>query len=345
MNDRFLRALRRQPVDKTPVWLMRQAGRYLPEYRHIRSEVKDFMQLCKTPELAAEVTLQPLARFPLDCAIIFSDILTIPDAMGLGLQFVENEGPQFARPVRSLEAVKSLIIPDVQTELHYVMAAIRLVRAQLENRVPLLGFSGSPWTLATYMVEGGSSKTFSIIKKWLFSDPAGLHLLLGILAKLVVDYLSAQITAGVQAVMLLDTWGGVLTPRDYAAFSLDYMTRIITALKQSHPQIPIIVFTKNGGQCLEMMAESGCDALGIDWMTDLGQARKRVGDKVALQGNMDPAILYAQPSRIEQEVQAILNSYGSGTGHVFNLGHGVQLDTPLEHVGCMVEAVHRLSTL
>lgn len=342
MNDRFLRALRRQSVDKTPIWLMRQAGRYLPEYRKIRAHVKNFMQMCKTPELAAEVTLQPLERFPLDAAIIFSDILTIPDAMGLDLQFVENEGPRFSNPIRSVEAIKSLIIPDIATELHYVMDAIVLTQKQLQGKVPLIGFSGSPWTMATYMVEGGGSKQFSMIKRWLFQDPEGLSLLLNLLAQLVTDYLSAQISAGVQAVMIFDTWGGVLTPRDYEAFSLRNMNQIVNDLKQKHPQIPVILFTKNGGQCLEAMAEGGCDALGIDWTTDLGQARKRVGNKVALQGNMDPAILYSDFSRIEQEVRNVLNAYGQGTGHIFNLGHGVQLDTPPENVEFLVDAVHRL---
>ncbi len=343
MNDRFLRALRRQPVDRTPIWLMRQAGRYLPEYRSIRAKVKDFMRLCKTPDLAAEVTLQPLQRFPLDAAIIFSDILTIPEAMGMELQFVENEGPQFSRPIRSLADVRALIIPDIQEKLDYVMAAIRLVRQELKHRTPLIGFSGSPWTLATYMIEGGSSKTFSVIKKWLFSEPSGLHTLLNLLAQLVAEYLSAQITAGAQAVMVFDTWGGVLTPQEYAAFSLHYMTQIVSTLKAQHADVPIILFTKNGGQWLEIIAQSGCDAIGIDWTTNLGQARSRVGHAVALQGNMDPAVLYAPAERIEREVQAILSSYGQGTGHIFNLGHGVQLDTPPENVAVLVEAVHHLS--
>lgn len=342
-NDRFLRALRREPVDKTPVWLMRQAGRYLPEYRQVRAQAGDFLNLCKTPELACEVTLQPLARFPLDAAIIFSDILTIPDAMGLGLHFVENEGPKFSNPIRSLQDIDKLRVPDIDTQLDYVTAAIRLTRQELANKVPLIGFSGSPWTLATYMIEGGASKTFSLIKKWLFTQPEGLHKLLHILAESVIQYLTAQINAGAQAVMIFDTWGGILTPRDYQEFSLRYMQQIVTAVKKTYPDTPIILFTKNGGQWLEAMAATGCDALGIDWTTDIGAARSRVGDKVALQGNMDPAVLYAAPQRIEAEVKQILQSYGPDPGHIFNLGHGIQQDTPPENVTVFVDAVHRLS--
>lgn len=344
MNDRFLRALRREPVDKTPIWLMRQAGRYLPEYRQIRTKAGSFMKLCKTPELATTVTLQPLVRFPLDAAIVFSDILTIPDAMGLGLSFAENEGPRFAHPIRSIAQVNRLSIPDMHTELNYVMETIRMVRHELNNQVPLLGFSGSPWTLATYMVEGGSSKTFSLIKQWLFTEPTGLHQLLQLLAQTVIHYLSAQINAGAQVVMIFDTWGGVLTTQDYAVFSLPYMSEIVSVLKQTHPSVPIILFTKNSGQWLEKIATCGCDAVGIDWTMDIGQAKKRVGDKVALQGNMDPAVLYASPKRIEQEVEYILKAYGSGPGHIFNLGHGIQPDTPPEHVACLVETVHRSSS-
>lgn len=340
MNQRLLQALRRQPVDKTPVWLMRQAGRYLPEYRRVRAEVKDFMQLCKTPELATEVTLQPLVRFPLDAAIMFSDILTIPDAMGLGLRFVEHEGPQFLHPVRSLESIQKLPYFDVKTELHYVMTTIRQILKKLQGTTPLIGFSGSPWTLATYMVEGGSSKTFGVIKKWLYTAPEGLKLLLELLRKLVTDYLMAQIEAGVHAVMIFDTWGGVLTPQAYQDFSLFYMTQIVKELKQYNPQIPVILFTKGAGQCLEKIAASGCDAVGIDWMTDLAQARMRIGDQVALQGNLDPACLYASPEQIQIEVKNTLKNYGSGVGHIFNLGHGVQLDTPPDHVAALVEAVH-----
>ena len=341
-NHRFIRALKRQPVDKTPIWIMRQAGRYLPEYRHVRAQAKSFMHLCKTPELACEVTLQPIRRFPLDAAIIFSDILTIPDAMGLGLQFVEGEGPKFQYPIHSLDAIHSLRIPD-PSALDYVMNAIRLVRHELDNKIPLIGFAGSPWTLATYMIEGGASKNFTTIKKWLFTEPAGLHLLLDLLAGAVADYLNAQIDAGAQVVMIFDTWGGILTRRDYLNFSLHYMQQIIHRLRQQQKDVPIILFTKNGGQWLEHMADSGCDALGIDWMTELGEARLRVGDKVALQGNMDPAVLYASGGRIETEVANILQSYGSGPGHIFNLGHGIHPDTPPEHVSILVDAVHNQS--
>lgn len=345
LNDQFLRALLRQPVDYTPIWIMRQAGRYLPEYRATRQKAGDFMALCKNPELACEVTLQPLARFPLDAAILFSDILTIPDAMGLGLSFEKGEGPQFAHPIRSARDVAKLLVPDMETELRYVMDTVRLIRRELDGKVPLIGFAGSPWTLATYMVEGASSKTFSKVKGMLFSEPALLHQLLDILADAVMHYLTAQIRAGAQAVMIFDTWGGILTPRDYLEFSLQYMHKITAALPRTHEavQVPIILFTKNGGQWLEALAETGCDALGIDWTTDLSEARKRVGHKVALQGNMDPAILYSPPERIRQEVKAILASYGQGPGHVFNLGHGITPDVSPEHVAVLVDAVHELS--
>lgn len=343
-THRFLRALRRQPVDQTPIWIMRQAGRYLPEYRQMRAKAKDFLHLCKTPELACEVTLQPLARFPLDAAILFSDILTIPDAMGLGLHFVENEGPKFAHPVRSVAHVQALEVPDIASQLSYVMDTVTLVRHELNGKTPLIGFSGSPWTLATYMIEGGASKTFSLIKKWLFADPITLHQLLQKLAISVADYLNAQITAGAQAVMLFDTWGGILTPRDYQEFSLQYMQQIIHSLREKHQDtIPIVLFTKNSGQWLEMIADSGPDAIGIDWTVNIGEARARVGNKVALQGNMDPAVLYSSPQRIEAEVATILNDYGKNPGHIFNLGHGVQPDTPPEHMAILVDAVHRLS--
>jgi uroporphyrinogen decarboxylase len=340
-NHRFLQALRRQAVDRTPVWLMRQAGRYLPEYRRLRAQAKNFLTMVKTPELACEITLQPLARFPLDAAIIFSDILTIPDAMGLGLHFVENEGPRFSKPLRSQEDIQALRLPEMEA-LNYVMDAIRLTRRELADKAPLIGFSGSPWTLATYMIEGGGSKNFSLIKRWLYTDPESLHQLLRLLTQAVANYLLAQINAGAQAVMLFDTWGGILSLRDYRDCSLDYMTQIIRLLHAQQAQaVPIILFTKNGGQWLEDMAESGCDALGIDWMTDLKQARLRVGTKVALQGNMDPSILYAPPQRIAREVAEILQSYGPGPGHIFNLGHGMLPDVPVEHVAALVEAVQR----
>jgi uroporphyrinogen decarboxylase len=339
-NHRFLQALRRQPVDKTPIWIMRQAGRYLPEYRKLREQAKTFLNLCKTPELACEISLQPIQRFPLDAAIIFSDILTIPDAMGLGLHFVENEGPKFTHPIRSISDIEKLPIPDMN-ELSYVMDAIALTSRTLNNRVPLLGFSGSPWTLATYMLEGGASKTFSTSKKWLFAEPNSLHMLLEKLAVTVSHYLDAQIQAGAQAVMLFDTWGGILTPQDYQIFSLNYMQRIIMHLKKKHAAtVPIILFTKNGGQWLETMAESGADALGLDWTTKIADARRRVGNKVALQGNMDPAVLYASPARVQAEAHTILTDYGNQPGHIFNLGHGINPDTPIESVAALVEAVH-----
>jgi uroporphyrinogen decarboxylase len=344
-NDRFLRALLRQPVDVTPVWMMRQAGRYLPEYRATRERAGDFMTLCSTPELACEVTLQPLARYPLDAAILFSDILTVPDAMGLGLYFSQGEGPRFERAVRSAADIDALATPDPERELRYVMDAVRLIRRELGGRVPLIGFSGSPWTLATYMVEGGSSKEFARVKGLLYGEPALMHRLLDKLAVAVTDYLNAQIRAGAQAVMLFDTWGGALTTRDYAEFSLAYMSRIIAGLTRENEgrRVPVILFTKGGAQWLEAMAASGADALGIDWTIDLAAARRRVGDRVALQGNMDPCALYAPPARIRAEVETVLASYGAGAGHVFNLGHGIHPHVDPAHVQVFIEAVHELS--
>jgi uroporphyrinogen decarboxylase len=344
-NDRFIRALLRQPVDVTPVWMMRQAGRYLPEYRAIRKKAGDFMTLCKTPELACEVTMQPVDRYPLDAAILFSDILTIPDAMNLGLQFTAGEGPQFDKPVRSSADVDKLFIPDPENELRYVMDAVRLIRKTLDGRVPLIGFSGSPWTLATYMVEGSGSKEFGVVKCMMFDQPKIMHKLLDLLAQSVIAYLNAQIAAGAQAVMIFDTWGGVLTPRDYQEFSLAYMKKIVDGLTREHEgqTIPVILFTKNGGQWLESIADSGCDALGIDWTIDLADARARVGDRVALQGNMDPSILYASKERIEQEVATILQSYGDGSGLVFNLGHGIHQHVNPDKVDGFISAVHKLS--
>jgi uroporphyrinogen decarboxylase len=344
-NDRLLRALLRQPVDVTPVWVMRQAGRYLPEYRAVREKAGDFKTLCTTPELACEVTLQPLRRFALDAAILFSDILTIPDAMGLGLYFTEGEGPQFKKPVRTAADVAALPVPDPESELKYVMDAVRLIRRELHGQVPLIGFAGSPWTLATYMVEGGGSKDFGIVKTMMFDQPKLMHQLLDVLARAVAAYLNAQVAAGAQALMLFDTWGGVLTPRDYREFSLRYMERIIQGLTREHEgrRVPVILFTKNGGQWLETMAESGADALGIDWTTDLGDARARVGQRVALQGNMDPSLLYASPERIHREVDTILASYGQGSGLVFNLGHGIHPHVSPDKVAVVVDAVHELS--
>lgn len=344
-NDRFLKALMRQPVDRTPVWMMRQAGRYLPEYRASREHAGDFLSLCKNADFACEVTLQPLERYPLDAAILFSDILTIPDAMGLGLYFETGEGPKFERTVRNQADVDALHQPNANTDLGYVMKAVSTIRSALDGRVPLIGFSGSPWTLATYMVEGGSSKDFRHIKAMLYSQPEVLHALLGKLADSVTDYLNAQIEAGAQAVQIFDTWGGVLGHSVYAPFSLDYMHRIVKGLKRSHQgqPVPVILFTKGGGQWLEAMAATGADALGLDWTTSLGDARQRVGDQVALQGNMDPSVLYAAPDRIREEVERILAEYGKGSGHVFNLGHGIHQFVDPEHAGAFVEAVTELS--
>src|SRR5690554_4284510 len=341
-NDRFLRALMRQPVDVTPVWMMRQAGRYLPEYRASRARAGDFMGLCMNPEMACEVTLQPLERYPLDAAILFSDILTIPDAMGLGLHFVTGEGPKFHKAVRTAADVANLGVPDMEDDLGYVMDALRLTRREIDGKVPLIGFSGSPWTLACYMVEGGSSKDFAKIKAMMFDTPELMHDLLSVLAKSVTAYLNAQIAAGAQALMLFDTWGGSLSGENYKNFSLAYMQQIISGLSKEHDgrRVPVTVFTKGGGQWLEQMADIGADALGLDWTTDISLARQWVGDKVALQGNMDPCVLYAQPQRIETEVKAILEAYGHGSGHVFNLGHGIHPTINPEHVAALVDAVH-----
>lgn len=344
-NDLYLRALLRQPTERTPIWMMRQAGRYLPEYREVRTQAGDFMALCKNAELACEVTLQPLRRFKLDAAILFSDILTIPDAMGLGLYFETGEGPKFERPLRDVAAIENLGIPDPEQELRYVMDAVRTIRRELDGQVPLIGFSGSPWTLATYMVEGGSTKNFSEVKKLMFSEPAAMHMLLSKLAESVTTYLNAQIAAGAQAVMIFDTWGGVLSPRDYREFSLQYMKKIVAGLTREVDgrQVPVTLFTKNGGAWLPEMAATGCDALGVDWTMDLGTARALVQDKVALQGNMDPSVLYAPPARIEEEVAVILESYGHGHGHVFNLGHGIHPGVDPEHALAFIDAVHKLS--
>lgn len=344
-NDRFLRALSRQPVDRTPVWMMRQAGRYLPEYRASRAEAGSFMDLCRNTELACEVTLQPLERFPLDAAILFSDILTIPDAMGLGLRFEHGEGPVFDKPIRTLADAKKLFIPDMASDLGYVMDAVSTIRKALDGRVPLIGFAGSPWTLATYMIEGGSSKNFSIIKGMMYREPATLHHILDILADSVIEYLNAQIESGAQAVQIFDSWGGVLTPRDYREFSLNYMAKIVDGLKRQHngEKIPVILFTKGGGQWLEEMADTGADALGLDWTTDIDDARRRVGDRVAIQGNMDPSVLYGSPERIREEVAHILKTYGKGEGHIFNLGHGIHPQVDPEHAGAFFKAVVELS--
>jgi uroporphyrinogen decarboxylase len=344
-NDRFLRALLRQPVDTTPIWVMRQAGRYLPEYRATREKAGSFMDLCRNAELACEVTLQPIDRFGLDAAILFSDILTIPDAMGLGLYFTEGEGPRFERPIRSEADIRALPVPDPEQELGYVMEAVRTIRGALNGRVPLIGFSGSPWTLATYMVEGGSTKVFANTKALMFDRPELMHALLDKLAQSVTSYLNAQIAAGAQAVMIFDTWGGMLTSRDYRMFSLEYMRRIVAGLTRENEgrRVPVTLFTKGGAQWLEDIAATGCDAVGLDWTIDIGEARRRVGDRVALQGNMDPCVLYASPDRIRQEVATILEDFGAGNGHVFNLGHGIHPNIDPEHMAALVNAVHSLS--
>mgnify|MGYP001826357678 CR=1 FL=1 len=344
-NDRFIRALLRQPVDRTPVWIMRQAGRYLPEYREIRAAAGDFMTLCSTPELACEVTLQPLRRFDLDAAILFSDILTIPDAMGLGLYFSEGEGPKFKTTLDSANDIKKLAIPDPADKLAYVTDAVSLIRKELDGSVPLIGFAGSPWTLATYMVEGGSSKTFSKVKALLFEDPASAHILMSKLADSVAAYLNAQIEAGAQAVMVFDSWGGALTTPHYKTFSLAYMQQITDQLirEKDGQKIPLILFTKGGGLWLQDIADTGCDAVGLDWSVDINLARQQIGDKVALQGNMDPAIMATNPDVIKQEAARILAEFGHGSGHVFNLGHGITPNITPENVATLVDAVHDIS--
>lgn len=344
-NDRFIRALLRQPVDVTPVWMMRQAGRYLPEYRETRKRAGNFLNLCKTPELACEVTLQPLQRYPLDAAILFSDILTIPDAMGLGLNLVEKVGPQFDKTVRTASEIKALSVPDPESDLGYVMDTLRLIHKELEGSVPLIGFAGSPWTLATYMVEGGPTKEFGLVKGLMYDDPASMHHLLDVLADSVALYLNAQIAAGAQALMIFDTWGGILTPLSYQQFSLHYMQKIVSQLDRKHDgrPIPVTLFTKGGGDWVRDIAATGCDAIGVDWTKNIGDVRDEVGDRVALQGNLDPCVLYASPDVIRQEVAAVLESYGRGSGHVFNLGHGIHQHIDPENVTVFIDAVHDLS--
>ncbi|APE30936.1 uroporphyrinogen decarboxylase [Halomonas aestuarii] len=344
-NDRLLRALARQPVDRTPVWMMRQAGRYLPEYREVRGHAGSFMDLCRNQDLACEVTLQPLERFPLDAAILFSDILTIPDAMGLGLYFETGEGPKFRKPVRTAADVDALAVPDAERDLDYVMRAVSTIRRELNGRVPLIGFSGSPWTLATYMVEGASSKDFRHVKTMLYDAPDAMHRLLDMLAHAVTDYLNAQIRAGAQAVQIFDTWGGALSTPAYLEFSLRYMEQIVAGLIREHEgrRVPVILFTKNGGQWLEDIAAAGSDAVGLDWTTELSSARARVGHRVALQGNLDPNVLFARPAAIRAEVARTLDSFGPGPGHVFNLGHGINQFTDPDHVTAFMEALHDLS--
>jgi uroporphyrinogen decarboxylase len=344
-NDTLIRALLRQPTPYTPIWIMRQAGRYLPEYNATRKRAGSFLGLAKNPDFATEVTLQPLARFKLDAAILFSDILTVPDAMGLGLYFAEGEGPKFERPLRDEAAIRALTVPDMGEELGYVMAAVSQIRKALGGRVPLIGFSGSPFTLACYMVEGGGSDDFRLIKTMLYQRPDLLHHLLAVNAKSVGAYLNAQIEAGAQVVMVFDTWGGMLSSSAYDEFSLRYLQEVLLQIKREHngTRIPSIVFTKGGGLWLERIAAAGSDAVGIDWTLDLGEARRRAGERVALQGNLDPNVLFATPAIIRREVERTLAAFGAGAGHVFNLGHGISQHTPPEHVHALVEAVHELS--
>ena len=340
-----MRALAGQTVDKTPVWMMRQAGRYLPEYRRVRAQAGDFMSLCKNTDLACEVTIQPLERYELDAAILFSDILTIPDAMGLGLYFVEGEGPMFRKPVRTEKDIEQLSVVNTAEDLSYVTDAVAAIRAELNGRVPLIGFSGSPWTLATYMIEGKSSRDFALAKTMLYKQPEILHQLLDKLALSVIDYLNAQIRSGAQVVQIFDTWGGALSHSAYLEFSLAYMEKIVAGLIKHADgrDVPVILFTKGGGHWLEAMADTGCHCLGLDWTVDIGQARQRVGDKVALQGNMDPAVLRSDPSIIRSEINAILTSFGDDQGHIFNLGHGITPDIDPDNVKVFIDAVHEFS--
>lgn len=342
-NELLLRALLREPTPRRPIWLMRQAGRYLPEYRATRARAGNFMAMCTNPQLACEVTLQPLDRYPLDAAILFSDILTIPHAMNLGLEFESGEGPRFQRPIRCAADVDKLGVPDPDGELRYVIDAVALIRRELGGRVPLIGFAGSPWTVATYMVEGGGSKTFSRIKRMMYECPNVLHRLLDVLARSTIVYLNAQIAAGAQAVMLFDTWGGVLTPRQYEEFSLGYMRQVIGALTRDAEgrRVPNIVFTKGGGAWIARIAAIGCDAVGVDWTTDLAAARKAVAGRVALQGNLDPSALFAPAETLRAEALRALDSYGGGVGHVFNLGHGITPDVDPERVAVLVDTVQR----
>jgi len=344
-NDTFLRALLRQPTPYTPIWIMRQAGRYLAEYNQTRARAGSFLELCKSPDLATEVTLQPLARFPLDAAILFSDILTIPDAMGLGLYFTEGEGPRFERPLREEWEIRDLSVPDPDSHLRYVLDAVRQIRKALSGEVPLIGFSGSPFTLACYMVEGRGKSDFVETKRMLYARPDLLHRILDVNARAVIAYLNAQIEAGAQAVMVFDTWGGMLSHAAYHEFSLHYMQRILDGLTRSRDGeiVPRVVFTKGGGPWLESMAQIGADALGLDWTVDIGEARRRVGSRVALQGNLDPAVLLSTPEVVRAQAGKVLQSFGAGAGHVFNLGHGVSQFTPPANVAALVDAVHELS--
>lgn len=349
LNDRYLKALQHDAIDTTPVWIMRQAGRYLPEYRATRTQAGSFMDLCKNPELACEVTLQPLERYDLDAAILFSDILTIPDAMGLGLYFEQGEGPRFKKPVRTVADIQALAVPDPNDELRYVMDAVSTIRQALAGRVPLIGFSGSPWTLATYMVEGSSSKDFAKVKGLMYENPQAMHQLLNTLAESVTVYLNAQIAAGAQAVQIFDTWGGSLTPAKYEEFSLRYMQQIVAGLTREAEgrKVPVILFTKGGGHWVNKIAASNCDAVGLDWTVNISDIRRKLQQddiKVAVQGNLDPCVLYAPDDVIRTEVKRILDDHyeatGTNTGHVFNLGHGIHQFVAPEKVKVLVDAVH-----
>jgi uroporphyrinogen decarboxylase len=344
-NDRFLRALRREHVDRTPVWIMRQAGRYLPEYRATRARAGSFVNLCKTPQLACEVTLQPIARYPLDAAILFSDILTIPDAMGLGLSVEEGQGPRLARPLRTRADIDKLGVPDPETDLRYVMDAVRLIRRELNDKVPLIGFAGSPWTLACYMIEGAGSASFARPKALAWEDPATMHRLLDLVARSVASYLAAQAAAGAQALMIFDTWGGLLAPDMFREFSLRYLAQIAQSLQSNNAarDVPLILFSKGANSHLEVLADTDCAALGLDWTIALGDARARVGHRVALQGNLDPAVLHASPDAIRAEVKKALASFGSHPGHVFNLGHGITPEVNPDNLGVLIDAVHEFS--
>ncbi len=341
----YINALLKKEVTRTPIWVMRQAGRYLPEYRATRKKAGDFLTLCKSSDLACEVTLQPLERFDLDAAILFSDILTIPDAMGLGLHFVEGEGPKFSHPLSSLVEINQLTKPDVSKDLSYVSEAVSVIKKNLKGRVPLIGFTGSPWTLATYMVEGGSSKTFSKVKGLMYENPKHMHQLLNVLADTIIDYLNSQIESGADSVMIFDTWGGLLNKASYENFSLMYMSKIVAGINRNYEgkTIPVTLFTKGGSAWLEQIAATGCDAVGIDWTVEIGEAERRVGSKVALQGNLDPSVLYASPEVIKSEAYKILDQFQGSTGHVFNLGHGITPDVNPESMKALVDAVHSYS--
>lgn len=345
MSFDYINALLKKPTTRTPIWVMRQAGRYLPEYRATRKKAGDFMSLCKSAQLACEVTLQPIDRFDLDAAILFSDILTIPDAMDLGLYFAEGEGPKFTNPLQTLGSIEQLKKPNVGDELTYVTDAVSTIKKGLNNRVPLIGFTGSPWTLSTYMVEGGSSKSFSKVKGLMYENPKHMHLLLDTLSDTIIDYLNAQIEAGADSVMVFDTWGGLLTQESYELFSLQYMKKIVDGVHREYEgkTIPITLFTKGGGMWLEQIANSGCTGVGLDWTVELGDAQRRIGDKVALQGNLDPCVLYASPEKIRAEVKKVLNQFSGDTGHVFNLGHGISPDVNPEHMKVLVDSVHEFS--